>query len=344
MDSRSQYKLPFISIVVLSYNQEDFIEDCIDSVLTQQYMGPLEIIFCDDCSTDETYNIICDKIKKCHSPYPIITHQRAQNGRVAVCMNTAIALSKGDWIMRVDGDDILHPDRVRLTASALLQYPNAVAVSGQLSEFSDRPHFAENPPDHELQYLVADKTQFDCFNKPKGLQWWGGVMTMSRRIFTEFGDLPAVCNVLDDTMFATRALMLGQFIIIRNGIFLYYRRHAGNISSATDKSEKQSIFQLMRADKAAREYHRRGIPCHAPILQELQNYTQLHPEAQGLLDYFQNHFANLQRHALYWEKSWKERIQDAALQGPFLRRLPHILSTFSRFTYALSKWVKQHIF
>lgn len=337
----NRQQLPFISIVVLSYNQQNFIADCIDSVLSQQYDGELEIIFCDDCSTDETFEIIQKKVASTPCPHHVITHKCPQNGKVAVCMNTAVALSSGDWIMRVDGDDILHPDRVRLSAAAILKHPGAIAVSGQLTAFSNTPPPVQNPPPDQLQYLVADKSQMASHKKPAGLQWWGGVMTMSRRIFTEFGELPPVCNVLDDTMFATRTLMLGQFVIILNATLLYYRRHGGNISSQTDANQHSGFFNILKQDKAARDYYRRGLPCHAPILGELQTYTASHPEAQSLLDFFRTYFDNMRRHALFWDKSWCQRIQDAHIQGGVLHKIPHALSVLCPLTYAFSIRIKQ---
>ena len=112
-------ELPFISILVLSYNQADYIKACIESVLSMQYEGELEYIFCDDCSTDATFDIICQVTANYKGPHRIICHRCPINGRVAVNMNTAVSLSSGDWIMRVDGDDIVHQDRLKLTAHAI---------------------------------------------------------------------------------------------------------------------------------------------------------------------------------------------------------------------------------
>ncbi len=323
----------------MGHNQENFMAACVDSVLSQEYDGKLEIILCDDCSTDRTYDIMQQKAAAYTGPHTVIAHRCPTNGKVAVNMNVAASLSHGDWLMRVDGDDILHPDRTRLTALAIMRYPQATAISGKLIPFENTPPAIDNPPDDALDFFVADKSQISATHKPAGLEWWGCMMTLSRRIFSEFGDLPAICNVLDDTMFATRALMLGQFVIIRNGILLYYRRHAGNISSAAESSSHKSILQLMRADTAARDYYRRGLPCHAPILAELELYTAQHPDTQGLLEHFRAHFATLRRHALFWDKSWRERIRDAHIHGSFIRKIPHTLTVLSPFTYALSRWI-----
>lgn len=333
--------LPSISILVMSYNQEAFIGDCVDSVLSQEYDGELEYIFCDDNSTDSTFSIISEKIRQYTGPRRVVAHKCPTNGRVAVNMNTAVKLSQYDWLMRVDGDDILHPDRTRLTSLAIQKFPDVTAVSGKLIPFSKTYTPFENVNDAELrfrQYSIVDVTDYSI---PTGLEWWGCMMTISRRIFTEFGDLPASCYTLDDTMFASRSLMLGRFIIIENGVLLYYRRHAGNISSDAN-TENLNLFQSMRNDAASRNYYERGILSHKPILDELERYAAIHPDCYQLYTYFKNRFAELKRQAFFWKKSWKERIADAGISGPFWKKIPWAIRVMNPLTYALAaKFMKK---
>ena len=333
--------LPSISILVMSYNQEEFIGACVDSVLSQEYEGELEFIFCDDNSSDSTFKIIEDKVYHYTGNRRVVTHRAEKNGKVATNMNIAVKLAKYDWLMRVDGDDILHPDRTRLTALAISKHPEATAISGQLIPFSEHITPTTNVEDNQLIYSSFNHTDFTNTEKPLNLEWWGCMMCLSRKIFTEFGDLPAICNVLDDTMFATRSLMLGDFVIIKNGILLYYRRHAGNISSAA-KCNTHTIKQLIEDDAASRDYYYRGISAHEPIINEIQEYCTKHPEYTTLLNYFKNRFTELKRQASFWKKSWGERIADAKIQGPFWRKIPWAIRVMCPFTYALAaKYMKK---
>ncbi|MBE6415280.1 MAG: glycosyltransferase family 2 protein [Akkermansiaceae bacterium] len=328
--------LPSISILVMSYNQEAYIADCVDSVLSQEYDGELEFIFCDDNSSDSTFSIIQEKVRQYTGTRRIVAHKCPENGRVAVNMNTAVSLSQNDWLMRVDGDDILHPDRTRLSALAIMNDADAVAVSGQLKEFSSTPTPIKNPSDSDVVFKSYHHRQFTDRTKPDKLEWWGGVMTMSRRIFTEFGNMPAECDVLDDTMFGVRSLMLGNIVIIENAVLLYYRRHSTNVSSAVNHDASLSIRQLIRSDLASRDYYKRGVHCHQPILAELQTHSTLYPEYSTLYRYFKFLFSELQRQAFFWEKSWNERIADAHISGPFWKKIPWALKVMCPFTYALA--------
>ncbi len=333
MDSEVS-SLPFISILVMSHNQGAFIAPCISSVFAQQYDGKLEFIFCDDCSDDDTFSIIERMASQYTGPHQVITHRCPVNGKVAVNMNTAVALSHGDWLMRVDGDDILHPDRVRLTALAICRYPQAAAISGRFKPFHDVPPCTPNPPDRQLTFYVTDKTCFSHGQIPDGLQWWGCVMTIHRRVFTEFGGLPAACGIMDDTFFATRSLMLGQFVIITNACFLYYRRHAGNISPLAQNNK--SLRERLVADEASRDYYRRCMPCYEAILAEIGRYAEEHPDCAPLLDAFQQRFHALRQQATFWQRSWAERISDACIKGPWWKKLPRALRTSCRLAWVLS--------
>lgn len=329
-------ELPFISILVMGYNQGEFMRECAQSVLSQNYEGKLEIVFCDDCSTDNTFQIMKELAEAYRGPHRVIVHKCPTNGKVATNMNVAVSLSHGDWLMRVDGDDILHPDRVRLTALAIQKYPQATAISGKLHPFSDTPQFVTNPKDNELEYIVVDRSSYRDGNcLIKGVQWWGCMMTVSRSIFQVFGKLPKDCGIMDDTFFASRALMLGQFVIIKNGYLLYYRRHEGNISSFSEKNN--SIKYLIKADAASRDYYKRSLHCHDSILKELEEYSEKHPDCQELLLFFRTYLAERERQALFWEKSWKERIADAHIKGAWWRKIPWALRTLCPFTWALAR-------
>lgn len=335
---------PSMSVLVTSYNQEQFIGDTVDSVLNQRYSGPLEIIFCDDCSTDNTFAVIKEKVERYRGPFRIVTYRCPQNGRVAVNMNTAVSLSSGDWLLRADGDDVQHPDRCALTAETIRRHPNAAAVTGQLQMFRSGEALVPviNPPPGELLFQSVSLRDFASKTTSPSFEWWGGMMALSRQIFDVFGPLPSACAVLDDTMFVTRALMLGEFVTVQNGTFVYYRRHAGNISS--ERNQGGSLPTILRGERSAVSYYRKGLPCHEPILAELASFAAEHPEAEGLAAYFTNHFEELRTAASRWDANCIARCRDAWKlhpDWPLLSRLSLAFSLLNPFCHALHTWLHQ---
>lgn len=332
-------ELPSISILVMSYNQGAFIADCVDSVLNQQYDGNLEFIFCDDNSSDGTFSIIKEKLCKYTGERRVEAYSSPVNQKVAGNMNNGIKLARYDWIMRMDGDDIMHPDRVKLTAEAILKHPDAVAFCGRYKYFDTEPESVTNPEPEDLIYIKHSYQDFTEKSSPENLEWWGGIMCMHRSIFDTFGPLPLECDVLDDTMFATRALMLGKFVSITNAVFIYYRRHENNVSSAVTSTT--SIREYMKADADMRRYYKKGIHCHKTILQEIEGFIQTHPQKLILLQYFTYRLNELKRQGEFWEKSWRERIADAGINGPIWRKIPWAIRVLSPFTYALASKIKK---
>ncbi len=97
-----------LSIVVPVFNGEKTIEQCINSIRNQTFRK-IELIIVDDGSTDGTLNI-CQKIAQ-KDDRIVICHKA--NGGVSSARNTGIELATGQYLMFIDGDDILRPDYIK---------------------------------------------------------------------------------------------------------------------------------------------------------------------------------------------------------------------------------------
>ena len=91
-----------ISVIIPAYNVQDYIAECLDSILNQTYKD-LEIIVVDDGSTDNTPQILEEYAKK----YPQIRILTQQNSGQSVARNWGLRESSGDYIVFVDSDDWL---------------------------------------------------------------------------------------------------------------------------------------------------------------------------------------------------------------------------------------------
>ena len=95
---------PLISVVVPVYNVEEFLDDCVQSIVNQTYKN-LEIILVDDGSTDHCPEI-CDKWLERDSRIKVI---HKENGGLSSARNTGIEQSTGDYLGFVDSDDYICP-------------------------------------------------------------------------------------------------------------------------------------------------------------------------------------------------------------------------------------------
>lgn len=97
-----------VSIIMPAYNCEKFIEDSIESVISQEYSN-WELIIIDDCSNDNTSQVI---EKYCNYDSRIKYYKNEINKGVSFTRNRAIQLSKGTWIAFLDSDDIWSQDKL----------------------------------------------------------------------------------------------------------------------------------------------------------------------------------------------------------------------------------------
>lgn len=96
---------PFLSIIVLAYQVESYLEQCLNSIISQSF-ADFELLLIDDGSTDRTASI-CDsfsardsRIRVIHQPNRGIVHAR----------KTGISHARGSYIATVDGDDWVEKD------------------------------------------------------------------------------------------------------------------------------------------------------------------------------------------------------------------------------------------
>ena len=97
-----------VSVVTPTYNSSNFIVDTIKSVISQTYTD-WELIIVDDCSLDDTLEIVQSYIVK-DSRIQLI--QLPQNSGASVARNAAIKASKGRYISFLDSDDLWLPDKL----------------------------------------------------------------------------------------------------------------------------------------------------------------------------------------------------------------------------------------
>ena len=104
-----------ITVYITSYNQEAFLKDAIDSVLSQELAAD-EIIIIDDCSTDGSKELIKDYASR-HKQ--IRFHLNEKNLGVAQSRIKALSMVKSDYVTYVDGDDVYLPNKLKVEANLI---------------------------------------------------------------------------------------------------------------------------------------------------------------------------------------------------------------------------------
>lgn len=97
-----------VSIIMPSYNTGQFISETIESVLNQSYSN-WELIIVDDCSTDNTDDVVKNYLKDNRIRY----FKNDNNSGAAVSRNKALREAKGKWIAFLDSDDLWESDKLK---------------------------------------------------------------------------------------------------------------------------------------------------------------------------------------------------------------------------------------
>ena len=114
------------------YNEQEYIKDAVCSIL-KQTEPDFEFIIIDDCSTDDTVNIIEDI-----NDDRIILIKNETNMGLTKNLNKALAIARGRFVARMDGDDISMHDRFATQVRYLDEHPDIMLISCNTSTFGEQ--------------------------------------------------------------------------------------------------------------------------------------------------------------------------------------------------------------
>lgn len=123
-----------ISILMGIYNCAPTLRDAIDSIIAQTYDN-WEFIICDDGSRDESHAIALEYAAKDPKRFRIIQNER--NMGLNHTLNKCLQLADGDYVARMDGDDLSTPDRFEKEAAFLNGHPEYAIVSCPMTFFDE---------------------------------------------------------------------------------------------------------------------------------------------------------------------------------------------------------------
>ena len=123
--TKEEKQHPKISVLMPVYNVAPFVADSIESILNQSFKD-FEFIIIDDGSTDGTADVI-----QSYGDHRIVSVQRRHLGTVYQ-LNFGLAVSRGDYIARQDGDDWSHPKRFEKQFDFLESRPDYAVVSSAM--------------------------------------------------------------------------------------------------------------------------------------------------------------------------------------------------------------------
>ncbi|NJN10966.1 MAG: glycosyltransferase [Richelia sp. RM1_1_1] len=211
---------PKISVVMSVYNASAYLRESIESILNQTYTD-FEFIIINDCSTDNSWEIINEYAKK---DSRIVLINNPENIGLTKSLNKGLKIAKGEYIARQDADDVSLPQRFGKQVLVLDENPEVILVSCDLEVID-----SEGNP--------YSKYQRSC--KPEFVAWYllfynylaGHSQVIFRREpVSKLGGYCETYLYAQDYQLWSRLVKIGQIYILPE-ILLQYRVHTHSISS-----------------------------------------------------------------------------------------------------------------
>lgn len=217
--------MPKVSVVMPVYNGDHFLRDAVDSILSQSFRD-FQFVVVDDGSTDGSTDILLDYASK---DARVLYHRQPKNMGLVAALNDGIALSSGEYIARMDADDISMPDRLSKQVALLdsndvdLVGANYIKFPGPRSKTTRLPQTPE---------AIAKTMQYTCcIGHP--------VATFSRKAFDASGgyDIRYAKGGAEDYDLWLRIMRNFNLANIKDPL-LRYRLHNNSLTAASRKKDR----------------------------------------------------------------------------------------------------------
>ena len=224
----------FVSIAMTTYNGEKYLREQIDSIITQT-IQEFELIVCDDCSTDTTWNILKEYQQKDNR---IWIYRNEHNLGFKKNFEKAMKLCKGDFIALSDQDDIWMPNHLQVLLSKIgnrmMSCGNCMLIDGENHEMNvtyQQEELLDSIPQNTLHMAYS----IILFRNP----FQGASMLINRCFFDKILPIPEGVG-FHDSWIAALSCFNGGFSY-SDTIITNYRMHGNNITKVRVKRKNRWV-------------------------------------------------------------------------------------------------------
>jgi len=269
----NRIEFPLLSIVMSTYMHSEYIEESIRSVWAQNYPN-LEICIVDDCSSDNTFEIL--KRLKALAPFPMDIFRNLTNLELTATISRALLLAKGKYIAFLSGDDCYFPNRFEDQIDLMEKDPEMMVVVGNGRVFKGGEFLQQVHSDAVKSLLSKNPSEILTFLYTHPSPFFIQTLLVRRDFILSSGSFDQ--SMLSDDWvlnirFFRRLVSSGKFAFIDKDFFRY-RIHDTNV-------------------------HKRFWRHNIQKLQVIWKYTPLSLKREG----FSNIIYDIGLHCIY--KQWK---------------------------------------
>ena len=227
-----------VSIIIPAYNVDNYLEECVNSLLCQTYTN-YEVIIMDDGSTDNTYNI--GKHLTVESAKVKLFHQ--ENQGVSIARNIGMQKANGEFFIFVDADDIVAPQYIETLVACAKK-----SDMGMAGFTSERGEIATKVSMNTIDIRASDMIEsILCGTNYDGYLW----NKIFQRKIIENNNLKFQKNIVvwEDLLFVLQYLKNCDKVTVSGEKLYYYRYREGSAVNNTRLDKYRSKYEVMEKIK-----------------------------------------------------------------------------------------------
>ena len=251
--SKNTYNIlysPKVSVIIPVYNVEQYLRECLDSVINQT-LKDIEIICVNDGSTDGSLKILEEYARK-DNRIKIINQK---NQRQGAARNNAMKIAKGEYTLFLDSDDFIRQDTCEILYNKSKKHKLDM-LNFEGINFDTETKISEQLKGQTIYYVTGSK---EAFNRNELEEFIYNIPISACRIFYRSNFL-TVNNIsfperilFEDNYFVNKALMYVQQFGIERKILYYRRVHRASTTQNTDKFFLDYLEIIKKIEKLYKE-------------------------------------------------------------------------------------------
>lgn len=215
-------EMPLVSVAIITYNQKEYLRECIESCLAQDYKN-VELVVADDCSTDGTQEML--RTYQQQYPQKIILKLAGKNQGITSNSNSAHFACSGKYIAWMGGDDLMLPGKLRKQVSFMEENVGCSICYTDSEVFdSETGHIItySSRLSPKINGGIRDMIRYGCFV--------GACTAMVRRESAPRKGFDPRVPIASDWLYWVESLSGGGSVNYLNDVLSRHRRHDKNIT------------------------------------------------------------------------------------------------------------------
>lgn len=225
--------IPLISVIVPIYNVENYLKECVESILNQTYKN-IEVILVDDESPD-LCGEICDKYEASDRRVKVL-HKK--NGGLSDARNAGMKIATGEWITFVDSDDYISSDFLENLYYAIVESDSDIAIAN-MKRTTKRNECNSGEKYNYSIFKTEDALNRMLYGIPFGTSACGKLFrrTLFKDVAFPYGKFSEDLFTIYKTILKSKQVVYAGF----DGYFYYYRDEGSIVVSGYKEKHLEAI-------------------------------------------------------------------------------------------------------